>query len=209
MTFLTVEDWFNWRKDEKRVSLEEDFFTITHDKLCWEVTDVLYSFLGIYAIGVYVLYKENFYTTEYCIMRTDTNTTAYSFNYLYCNRLQFNELNELEELKDFLSVLNSLGNIIPVFPGSNINRGKSYCFDLPEIYFMKYPRMASALDNEYNNGFLKYILNNENSRKKRTLNDLFDMTFTEYKEFLNCIINTIKARNMEIEKVLSKSPAQS
>lgn len=209
--FLSVDDWFDWGKDDKRVTLEDCFFSITHDKLGWEVTDVLYSFLGIYLIGVYTFYKENLYTTDYCIMRSDKKTTAYSFNYLESNRRHFTKLNELEEMKEFLNELSSIGNIIPVFPGSNVNRGVSYCFDLPEIYFMKYPRMARALDNEYNNGALKYVINNENSKRYSKLNDLFSMTQTEYKEFLRCIVDTIKARNSEIiERVTNRitSPIQ-
>lgn len=48
----------------------------------------------------------------------------------------FLKLNMLKELKDFLSVYNSIGNIIPIWPGGNESRDKFGCYDLPELYFL-------------------------------------------------------------------------
>ena len=54
---MSVEEWFNWR-DTKKNSVK--FVNRERIKnLEWNRVDVLYSFLGIYTLGVYVKYKEN------------------------------------------------------------------------------------------------------------------------------------------------------
>ena len=50
----TVSDWFAWRADSKSQSVEDqnaDRYTVVSS---WENRDVLYSFLGIYTIGLWV-----------------------------------------------------------------------------------------------------------------------------------------------------------
>ena len=56
----TVQDWFNWRTGIKRISVEEQNANNEHVKE-WVHKDVLYSFLGIYSIGLWVYYPETFY----------------------------------------------------------------------------------------------------------------------------------------------------
>ena len=53
-------DWFAWRATSKSQSVENrnaDRYTVV---LGWENRDVLYSFLGIYTIGLWVFYLDEF-----------------------------------------------------------------------------------------------------------------------------------------------------
>ena len=88
-------------------------------KLGWEYTDVLYSFLGIYVIGLYAFDKEKSMGKQlyrriedgFVIFVGDTNQRLYSNNYIL-KRIKeskqpdnFSKLNQLKELKDFFKCI--------------------------------------------------------------------------------------------------------
>ena len=194
----TVEDFFNWRKSEK-TSLEQ-----MHKKkttiLSWDETDTLYSFLGIYTIGLKALHSDEFWSTKYQI-RTEIDgksVNAYSYKFLKKNYKRYYDLNDLSELKAFLNCYLSIGNLIPIWPGGNVHRGAvANCFDLPDIYFHKYSKMAKALTSVYENAFMEDILNS----KHNDLSYYFSMDIDEYKTFLKRIVEVINKRTEQINKI--------
>ena len=75
-------------------------------------TDTLYSFLGIYVIGLYIFYPDMFICKNIEIKAGARR--AYSNNYVNKNYRQFYELNDLPELKNFISNYKKIGNVIPI-----------------------------------------------------------------------------------------------
>lgn len=134
---------------DKKKNIEYLFRNIT-DKLSQQYTDVLYSFLGIYVIGLYAFDKDSRNEKSRKFKRKengsrifvgDTTQLLYSNEYIikyiikqkhYKDNI---DLNQPEELKEFLDEYSSIGNSIPIWPRDNENRGKYSCYDLPEFYF--------------------------------------------------------------------------
>lgn len=199
----TVEEIIEWKKNKKEKSLEEKFFN-EKEKLGWDETDTLYSFLGIYVIGLRAFYPNNFPRTNFQI-RTDTGSNAYSKIYIFNNYKEFVDLNELEELKNFIKNYLSIGNLIPIWPGGNMHKGMSQCFDIPEIYFIKHKKITDALIQIYKNSYMENIVEN---KKQIELTKILKMNKEEYKEFLEYIVDTIQNRNNEIMDVLEQKRIQ-
>ncbi len=198
----TVEDFIAWKYDGKGDTLEK-IFSNEIEKLGWEKTDTLYSFLGIYVIGLKAFYPYIFTCTKYMI-KTDIGTNAYSNKYLRENFEQFEELNTTKELKEYVNNYLTIGNLIPIWPGGNVDRGVfSNCFDIPEIYFERHKRMARALVKVYKDAYMDDIIEN---KKRLNLDELIKLSIEEYKRFLISIVDTIKFRNHKInEKLVSKT----
>lgn len=199
----TVKEYIEWKNDDEEKSLEEMFFN-EKEKLEWDETDTLYSFLGIYVIGLGVYYPNRFRCTDFQI-RTEKSSNAYSNDYIFNNYKEFVALNELEGLKDFIKNYLTIGNLIPIWPGGNRHRGMSNCFDLPEIYFTKYKKITEALVQVYQNAYMENIIEN---KKQIELLKILKMNKEEYKEFLKYIVGTIKYRNNKIMDVLEQKRSQ-
>ena len=129
-------------------------------------TDVLYSFLGIYALGVWAYNSEKI--AKECVIKDNINLPDISRQHLYSSRflyaiqenvdcvtkdtgmdddrvnkikslnLDVSKLNENDELKKFIENYFSLGNLIPIWPGGNRLKGQLRLFDIPELFFSKY-----------------------------------------------------------------------
>ena len=93
-------------------------------------------FRGVYAIGVFIYYRQLFGDN----VKTDikvkdekgaTRQRLYSDKFLSENYPQFSDVNDLPEIKGFLEHYYDIGNIIPTWPGANINRGMAHCYDIP------------------------------------------------------------------------------
>jgi len=67
----TVKEILEWKNNKKEKSLEEMFLD-EKEKLEWDVTDTLYSFLGIYVIGLRSYYPPKFRCTTFQI-RTENH----------------------------------------------------------------------------------------------------------------------------------------
>lgn len=189
----TVEEFIEWKKNKKETSLEETFKEEAK-KLEWDETDTLYSFLGIYVIGLRAFYPNKFPCTNFQI-RTDKGSNAYSQKYIFNNYKEFVDLNELEELKNFIRNYLTIGNLIPIWPGGNMHKGMSQCFDLPEIYFIKHKKITDALVQVYRNAYMENIIEN---KKQIELPKILKINKKEYTEFLKHIVVTIKNRKNRI-----------
>lgn len=125
---------------EKGISIESKYEKEIKT-LKWDYADVLFSFRGIYVIGLSIYYKNNFEWRGKILKPinpkpSNPDQQAYSRIFLKANYEKYGVLNELKELKEFIRVYNSIGNLIPIWPGGNIHRGQNKCYDIPSIYFI-------------------------------------------------------------------------
>lgn len=123
--------------------------------------DVLYSFLGIYALGVWVYNQDKIDKNQVIKNRVKGCSSRQDF---YSRRFQLaiqkvknvkgmddqrvdeivnigidvSDLNKNQALKKFINNYFSVGNVIPIWPGGNELKGKSGVFDIPELFFAKY-----------------------------------------------------------------------
>lgn len=189
------------------LSLEQYHKTCT-DYLEWRYTDVLYSFLGVYVLGVNVFYKDKVECRGKQIKPlhnkegTNKRQLAYSINFIKKSYYEYEKLNELPKLKEFINVYFEIGNVIPIWPGGNEHRGKSQCYDIPDVYFNK------DEIKEYSNNFFNTFLKNKNFFLDEVLNGKYSnikveeyLGFDEskYKEFLGHIVDVINTRSKLIE----------
>lgn len=204
---------------KKKKNVEKVFKNKT-ELLGWEYTDVLYSFLGIYVIGLYAFDKDG----EKRFRRKQDGITIFAENtknYLYSNKYiieqcyyekeytSVKELNELNELKEFLDVYCSIGNIIPIWPGGNESRGKFNCYDLPEFYFLKdkIKPWRDFLSNKYDANLIlnPYIMGEKENDlvfdfKNGIVNFLDKLDVDLYKRYLVHITKIIKERDTYLNK---------
>lgn len=192
-----------------KVSLEKHFRKKTN-KLGWDYTDVLYSFLGVYTIGLNVFNEQDFECKGIIIRpkpRENKRKQAYNYEFILANYNKLNkDLNELEEMKEFIKVYQTIGNVIPIWPGGNVHRGQYQCYDIPDIYFndeiiKKYSKNFFDTFVKDNN-FLDDIMNGPYSQKK--VGDFLVFKESGYKKFLTHIVKIIKKRNQLVEKYLEK-----
>ncbi len=189
----TVKAFFEWKNDKNRKTVEENNKNNSIVSK-WDKLDVLYSFIGIYTIGIYVFYPKLCNRTDYQIRRGDNKKAFFSSNYLSNNYMNYPELNKVIEEFDFIKVYDTLGNVIPIWPGGNEDRGtRAQCFDIPEIYFCKkHPRWFKNLCNEYPEAKLQLI---ENERFILDTKEFLDnMNKDTYKEYLQHIVEVIRKR---------------
>jgi hypothetical protein len=196
----TVEEVIN-----SNVSLEKEFSN-TANNLGWKYTDVLYSFLGIYTIGLLAFYPCRFECKGLIIQPKieGTRQRTYSYNYIKDNYKDYEMLNDLKEMGDFIKVSQKMGNLIPIWPGGNAHKGQSHCYDIPDIYFSK-EKIKDYADNFYNtfynnSHFLNDVLNGLYSKKR--VEDFLEFDESHYKDFLIHIIDVINRRDVCISNLL-------
>lgn len=185
-----VSDFIEWKNAKNKSSLEENLKAETN-ALGWIKTDTMYSFLGIYAIGLKAFYPERF-SCSGNIIYTKEKTRAYSKRYITKHYMEFTKLNELPDLKIFLNLYLTLGNVIPMWPGGNVNRGMGHCYDLPEVYFNRNQEWAKILSKTYENACLDTIIENKHDIN---LPDLLRLNEDGYIKFLQYIVENIQSRN--------------
>ena len=192
----TVKEFFLWKTRNKETVEEKN--KDNRYIASWEKLDVLYSFIGIYTIGIYVFYPEKCKKTDYMIKRNDKG--YFSIKYLSENFESFPALNKAIEDSGFISVYDSVGNVIPIWPGGNIDRGKmAYCFDIPEIYFCnKHPRWFQILCDTYPEANLQLINNKDFNKDTKSFLD--SMNEESYKKYLEHIVSVINRRTEVLQK---------
>lgn len=204
----TVKQMLDWKKSTSFKSIESKHKVIT-DYLEWTHTDVLYSFLGIYALGVYAYNdKKLFKVTKYLIKDIKTDVNIYNLKYL--SKIQSDKLYKLTELnqviKPFIERYSKLGNVSPMWPGGNTARGNGSngCFDIPELYFAIEYEWFLALRRIYKDTicFDGYINRGTPKLKKYSNLECFLKTIDtpeKYEAFLERICKTIDKRTEDLE----------
>ncbi|MFK4344362.1 MULTISPECIES: hypothetical protein [unclassified Paenibacillus] len=190
-----------------KFTLEKDYSKITNN-LNWTYTDVLYSFQGVYVIGLNIFYEDEFVCCGKQIKpkkHANNRQIVYSHKYIKENYHEFDKLNKLPELLKFIDVYSDLGNIIPIWPGGNSHRGMSQCYDIPDIYFNKkeIKEYASYFYNNFlsdKNFFLDDVLSGEFS--KFEIGDYLRFSKEDYIKFLNHIVRIIKMRSEQLKQYI-------
>lgn len=170
----TIDELFRWRLSANEcqalkvnpiseLSVEKKNKEAT-DKLGWNVeTDVLYSFLLTYKLGLEIINETRVAEIKKDILREKgiprLNNNSPMFLYRCSKDPAFTKLNESDEYKEFISLYFSLGNVIPIWPGGNEARGKKGIYDIPEIFFQTYRYWTEALITKYPNSCMDNILN--------------------------------------------------
>ncbi|MBQ6675981.1 MAG: hypothetical protein IJM75_07610 [Ruminococcus sp.] len=175
--------------------------------------DTLYSFLGIYAIGIWAYnhtdypklfeIKENTINVKKSPYKKQDWRNLWSKKYCYKiqkgkHKIKVGELNK--DIKPFVNVYFSVGNVIPIWPGGNTNKGNIYScsMDIPEIYFKKYRSWFDILKNKYPNAYLEKLdISNERFNSLKIFLNSVD-TPDKYKKFLEYIVDVIKYREKSI-----------
>lgn len=216
-TSTKLLEWKNSSKSKKEhngwpISVEDNNKDIK--KLWGEECecDTLYSFLGIYAIGIWAYnhtdnpklfeIKENtIYVKKY---KKQGWRKLWSKKYCYKiqkgnHKIKVGDLNT--DIKPFVNVYFSVGNVIPIWPGGNTHKGIYSCsMDIPEIYFKKYGYWFYILKKEYPNAYLEK-LDTSNERFESLENFLNSVdTPDKYKKFLKYIVNVIIDREKSINE---------
>ena len=186
-----IGSYFQWKTDPKKMSIEEKY---RDHKIInqWEKTDVLYSLIGIYQIGIYVFYPDKCVKKDYTIKNEIGE--FFGLDYLAKEFIKYEKLNKEIIDSKFIQYIDSVGNIIPIWPGGNIDKGtRSYCFDIPEIYFKKNEKWFLKLKELYPNSCLSGIIDSEFSKNdaKDFLNNMNEST---YPKFLNHVVEIITKR---------------
>ena len=201
MKVQSVEDFF-----QKRQSVEK-YNEDKINKLKWECPDVLFSFRGVYGIGVFIHYRQLFVENVRTdiIVKDETGVTRqhlYSDKFLSENYPQFSDVNNLPEIKEFLEHYYDIGNIIPTWPGANVNRGMAHCYDIPNIYYKRHAKFTELIyDKIYSNAFIDEIIEND---EYDTVEKLLKLDPNQYVKFLKYIVKIIKKRNRQLQNILQK-----
>ena len=209
----TVKQMLDWKKSTCSKSIESKNKEIT-DYLEWKHTDALYSFLGIYALGVYAYNDKNHFKVTKCLVK-DNETDVKIYNLKYLSKIQSDKRYELKELnnviKRFIKRYSQLGNVFPTWPGGNTARGNASngCFDIPELYFAIEYEWFLALRRIYKDTifFDGHINRGTPKLNKYSSLDCFLKTIDtpeKYTAFLDRICRTIDRRTEELEEEYSR-----
>lgn len=173
------------------VNVEHKYIDFTR-KNGWNYSDVLYSFKGIYTLGINVFYPELVELRGRIIRpKGEGRRLVYSQAYLEANYSRFKKLNSLTELKFFIDKYEEIGNIIPIWPGGNVHRGQFQCYDIPNVYFNN-PKISSFVES-YNSSIVE-DKNKIPNLKNYSIDDLIHMDEAQYKNFLVEIVSKIDER---------------
>lgn len=185
--FNSVQEYFRWRikkdilnnyrlemLDYPSVEKANEEYTRKNNNrniksLGWHETDVLYSFLLTYYLGLKVVNNTKFEELVKKEKKINKRFQACSANFLFkCSmNEEFVPLNNSPELLEFLKLYYSIGNVIPMWPGGNEARGKKGIYDLPELFFNMYPYWTEKLMEKYKNSYLDYVVKNNTFRITR------------------------------------------
>ena len=183
MKLQSVEEFFHKRETVEKYNVDKII------KLNWECPDVLFSFRGVYAIGVFIYYRQLFGDN----VKTDikvkdekgaTRQRLYSDKFLSENYPQFSDVND------------------PTWPGANINRGMAHCYDIPNVYYKRHAKFTKLVYGSiYRSVFIEEILEND---KYDTVEKLLKLKPEQYVKFLEYIVDVIINRNKQLQDILQE-----
>jgi hypothetical protein len=201
----SVDDWFMWSSSEGQSVEQKRRGQIK--TLQWEYPDVLYSFLGIYTLGVWSYYKDDQkhgISLSGIIIKNKDGHNLYNRKFLSENHGKYSDLNEIEELKTFIEHYSSIGNVCPTWPGGNEHRGKSHCYDIPEVYFKRHESWYNELVEQNPSALLKDVIDSDFAVvETRDLLGQLDAP-EKYISFLRHVNSVIDKRNKLLMKLVKE-----
>ncbi|SFP59220.1 hypothetical protein SAMN04487928_10479 [Butyrivibrio proteoclasticus] len=201
----SVDDWFKW-SESKGQSVEKARSNKV-GTLQWEYPDVLYSFLGIYTLGIWSFYKDDQkqgISLSGIIIKNNEGHNLYNRKYLSKTHRKYHALNETEELKTFIEHYSTIGNVCPTWPGGNEHRGKSHCYDIPDVYYKRHERWYRELVTQNPTAFLKDVVDSGFAVVETS--DLLERVDTpkKYISFLKHVNHVIDKRNELLMKIVKE-----
>lgn len=215
----TVLDILKWKnktgKDSWPKSIEDYYEDYTRACGGKKRTDVLFSFLGIYAIGVWVYNKDNegvFKREANKIKVSEKKNGMYSqilCSKFFLLRLQEERIAGIDVsylnkcVEEFASLYFSVGNLIPIWPGGNTLKGNQNngFMDIAELFFYRYYdwyQILERTENAYLQEITKYIENNQKHLESlETFLDSID-SVEKYEKYVEHIVQVIKQRAKRI-----------
>lgn len=218
-----VVDFLKWKNGKKFTDLESiEKMNEKYVNNCGgsNRVDVLYSFLGIYAIGVWVYNKDktNMFIREKNKIRVSLKNNRESKQILASKKfllsLQGNndipiEVKSLNEvISPFVKNYFKVGNLIPIWPGGNALKGNQNngFMDIPELFFTKFydwyeilKKLQYAFLTEFDNKLKEY--DKSTMENLKCFLDGFG-SIENYNSYINNINSIIDDRTKEIEKEL-------
>ncbi|MHB8130444.1 MAG: hypothetical protein ACYDEX_15750 [Mobilitalea sp.] len=214
----TVNDILEWKNDINRkncsISIEKHNYDYTEKCGGYDMTDVLFSFLGIYAIGVWVFNKniDGLFKIEKNKIKTLEEENSNCHKQILCSkkfllRLQNEKVNKISIddlnkcLEGFADKYFNVGNLVPMWPGGNNLKGNQNngFMDIPELFYRKYSYWYEKL-NEHPQAWLKEM-------NERVKNNRFDSLESfllsidspeKYVEYINNAVMIIEDRTNKI-----------
>lgn len=189
-------------------------------KLHWgDFVDVLYSFVGIISLGLYIKNKGKYdiwnngkiaYRIKPKGQKVQQLGTINNLNRLLDdNDSEMLELLNNEYIIEFAKVYDSVGNLIPIWPGGNEFKGKAiingkYAYDIPNIFFKEYGVMQKmylekVLNISVKDAALERFLSNK-SVLIESVEQIQAFDENEYYSFIKMIVEEIKTRSEELKK---------
>ena len=140
-------------------SIEEKHKEMTNLLKWGEYVDVLYSFVGIITLGLYIKNKSKYiiwHNGKIGYKNPPSNRKVQQLGTIEnLNRLlekedeDLMELLNTDEIKEFANVYDSIGNLMPIWPGGNEFKGKAlingaYAYDIPNVFFKEHGTMQKV-----------------------------------------------------------------
>jgi len=219
---LTVIDILKWKNDigNENWPLSVEDFNETYTNKCGgkEMTDVLFSFLGIYAVGIWAYNKDNkgLFKIEKNKIKVSVEKNGI-YSKILCSKkflLQLQKENVAnidvyrlnESIKDFVDLYFDVGNLIPMWPGGNTlkgNQNKGF-MDIPELFFTRYYNWYQVLERRENahlQEMTQYLEDNQTHFEslESFLNSVNSVE--KYNQYINHVVAVIKARTENIIKL--------
>jgi hypothetical protein len=125
-------------------------------------------------------------------------------NYIKEHFSEFSELANVNELKDFANVYNSIGNIAPIWPGGNEFKGRSHCYDIPDIFFYNHRKMEEVyvqnlIKKEAKDVALTRFLS-DSQPYVNSIETVLKFDKKEYTKFVQHIVEEIRKRTEEVNR---------
>ena len=187
----TVNDYYEWKLKTTGSDSVENINLEAASILKWDRLDTLYSFQKIYQIGLQLpVYSEQLQDARSRIVgNISSRKTQYELS------KYMKDLNCGIENTGFLSVYFQLGNVIPIWPGGNQDKGAGY--DLPETYFRDNMYWTQALLQKYDNACMEEILDNNIDLDKIKTDE------TAYFDYLVTRMDIITSRTKSLTKIIN------
>lgn len=190
-------------------------------KLEWGgYADVLYSFCNILALGIYIQEKNKYKVGNDKRIRLLPDNRQWLATHKTLQELHstnneaIQNLIDKEIIREFAKVYNTIGNVIPIWPGGNEFKGKCfidnvYCYDIPDIFFRKYCEIEkmyieNILKKEITEVALsRFITVTPSPNNVQSISNILEYnSLDEYLDFIKHIVDEIQTRNEELEYFL-------